>query len=341
MNITQRITDKVLSQGKARSTAEAYSGWVIRYLEWCKQNHVGKETRAEDACERYLSWLANSRHVSSTTQNQAFASLCYFYKHVLGRPLEGVRALRAKKVQTCRDSLHRDEIAALLNELQGVPRLAAELMYGCGLRIGEVGNLRIKDLNFKNKQIHVHASKGKKSRLVPFPECVHERASIQKESMRVLWKHDMADGLNGVDLPNALGRKASSWHTSFEWYYLFCSDHCSKSPDDGRLYRHHVDTGHLGRQITDAAKRAGIERRVTAHWLRHSNATHLLENNTSIHVVKELLGHEHISTTETYIHAQADGITATKSPLADLVPKINLGQPAQPYEPFQVCVLSG
>lgn len=343
MDVTKRITEKVLSQGKARSTAKAYSGWVMRYLAWCQQNRIGKETRAEEACERYLSWLANCQHVSSTTQNQAFSSLCYFYRHVMERPLENVQALRAKRPQTCREALDRSEVLALLNELDGPARLAAELMYGTGMRIGEVAKLRIKDLSFKTQQIHIHGGKGNKSRLIPFPECVHERTQLQVESMRVLWKHDRADGLNGVSLPNALGRKASSWHMDFAWWYLCTSDQYSRSPVDDRMYRHHVDTGHIGRQINQAAKRAGLDKRVTAHWLRHSYTTHILEDNTPIHVAKELLGHDRIETTSTYAHARKDGITSTRSPLADLLanPSEVQQRRVEANEPFKLKVFAG
>jgi integrase len=143
------------------------------------------------------------------------------------------------------------------------------------------------------------------------------------ESMQVLWQSDRREGLNGVSLPNRWGEKSPSSRLDFAWWYLFASDHYSKCPHSGRLYRHHRDMGHIARQIKQAAQQAGIPKRITSHCLRHSYATHSLEGGVPIHVVQRIMGHSDPRTTMGYIHLQKDGVTSAKSPLESLLANSN------------------
>lgn len=143
----------------------------------------------------------------------------------------------------------------------------------------------------------------------------HLAVKEQIESMRVVWQQDLARGLNGVSLPYAWGRKSPSSHLDFVWWYLFAAENYSRCPDSGRLLRHHADMGNVGRNITKAAQRAGIPKRITAHCLRHSWVTHSLEGNVPIHVVQALAGHTSMETTAGYAHLTKDGPTATPSPI--------------------------
>jgi len=147
---------------------------------------------------------------------------------------------------------------------------------------------------------------------------LHDAVARQMESIRVLWRGDVADGLNGVSLPDAWGRKSPSSHLEFAWYYLFAADNYSKCPHSGRLYRHHRDVGGFAKALKAAVRRAGVAKRITAHCLRHSFATHSLEGGVPIHFLKELMGHTHIETTQTYLHVQKDKATASVSPLETL-----------------------
>lgn len=318
MDVKKLIHDRIRSQDKALSTAEQYTHWTTRYLEFCKARKIGKETKAETAVERFLSDLANVQNVAAKTQNQAFSALCYFYKECLKRPLVDVSALRAKNGSTVREVVDQSEIVAIFQELSGIPLLCARMMYGCNFRIGELGNIRVKDISFQRKQITVRGGKGKKDRLVSFPEVLHPAVERQIDSMRVLFNHDAAEGLNGVSLPYAWGRKSPSSHMTFGWWYLFTADDYSKCPQTGKLYRHHRDMGNVARQIKAAVKRAGIDKRITSHCLRHSFATHSLESGVPIHVIQALMGHSSIETTQTYLHASKDGATAAKSPIEAL-----------------------
>lgn len=215
------------------------------------------------------------------------------------------------------------------------------MMYGLGLRIGELAKIRIKDISFERKQIHIYGAKGQKDRMVQFPEPLHEPVQRQIDSMKVLWKFDIADGLNGVSLPDSFGRKSPSSHLEFAWFYLFCSDLYSECPHTKKLYRHHRDVSGFSKALKKAVRTAGVTKRITAHCLRHSNGTHYLEEGGKIHDLKELFGHASIETTERYAHVQKDGVTATKSPLETLLanPGHRQQKPKPDEKPFTLRVV--
>ncbi len=201
-------------------------------------------------------------------------------------------------------------------------------------------------LSFERRQAVIHDAKGHKGRIVPFPEILHDQVKLQIESMRVLWKHDVADGLNGVSLPYAYGRKHPAARKLFAWYYLFSADEYSKCPRSGMLLRHHQDSGHVGRQIKHAADACGFAKHVTSHCLRHSYATHSIENGVPIHVVQAIMGHANIETTQRYLHVAKDGITSAKSPLEQLERKSPpletiLRNPPTPQESPRLRIFAG
>lgn len=323
MTIRDKMLARIRATNKSDETFRTYWHWCERYFRFVRDQsgqwkHPGECGR--DEVESWLSSLANSSEwVSANTQNVALQAVCYLYREVLGKPLEGINALRAKAPQRVREVLDVSEVARLFSELRGVELLAAQLMYGCGLRIGDVVNLRIKDLSFERRQIHIYGGKGDKDRLCQFPEVLHESVKRQIDSMRVLHADDVRLGLNGVSLPDGWARKSPSSSLNFAWWYLFASDNYSKCPRSGRLLRHHRDRSHISRQIQAATNRSGILKRITSHNLRHSFATHSAEHGLPIHVLQKLLGHTDIRTTETYLHASKEGATASKSPLEFLL----------------------
>jgi integron integrase len=254
----------------------------------------------------------------------ALQSICYLYREVLKQPLEDVNALRSKRPENVREVVDQSELVKLFAAMRGVELLATQLMYGCGLRIGDVVKIRIKDISFERCQIHIHSGKGDKSRYVPFPKVLHDAVRQQIESMRIVHADDVRQGLNGVSLPDGFGRKSSTAHTEFAWWYLFASDNYSRCPRSGDLYRHHRDKSHIGRLIKDAVKRAGIDKRITSHCLRHSWATHSNEMGVDIRTLQVLLGHTDIRTTEIYVHANKDKATASKNPLESLLANPNI-----------------
>ncbi len=318
-----QMLNRIRATGRSEETFKTYWYWCERFFRFVKdQSDVWKHPRecGRVEVEAWLSALANGKEwVSKNTQNLALQSVCYLYREIIKQPLEGVNALRSKRPENVREVVDQSELIELFRNLRGVGLLASQLMYGCGLRIGDVVKIRIKDISFERSQIHIHSGKGDKSRYVPFPEALHDPVRQQIESMRVLHADDARQGLNGVSLPDGFGRKCKSAHMTFAWWYLFASDNYSRCPRSGSLLRHHRDKSHIGRLIKDAVSRAGIDKRITSHCLRHSWATHSNEIGVDIRTIQVLLGHSDIRTTEIYVHANKDKATASKNPLQELL----------------------
>lgn len=328
-------------QGKSRETAKTYWIWIEKFCRYLKSQNgewVNPVTVHTKEVTQWLTYLAVECHVSKSTQNTALQALCYLFREVFNNPLDNVAAIRAKRPQHVRDVLDVSEVERLFNELNGVYLLSAKLIYASGFRIGELVNLRIKDISFDRNQIHVRSGKGDKDRYVSFPKCIHEHVASQIDSMRVLHACDLDSNPNGVSLPDCLRKKFRSAPRQFAWYYLFCSDTLSRS-DDGVLCRHHRDPDAISREINHAAQRAGIEKRVTSHVLRHCYATHANEMGVGLRELQVLLGHNDISTTEIYVHANKNNVTASQSPIDAMTPKRAVKEACN--EQFRLRVFAG
>jgi integron integrase len=343
MKLKEQMQRHTKLQGKSPKTFETYWHWCSEFFEFCRDKAgtwVHPKECGRKEIESWLTYLANERHVSKNTQNLALQSVLYLYREILEIKIEGVKAMRSTKTVTVRDVLDVSELRRLFDHMDGVPLLAAQMMYGCGLRIGDLIALRIKDISFERKQIAVKTAKGDKWRYVSFPEVLHDAVKRQIESTRVLHRHDEQDNPNGVSLPGAYRRKSPSSARSIMWYWLFPSDTLSKG-DEGVFCRHHRDTSHIARQIKEASQRAGIEKRVTSHILRHCYATHSHENGVSLRTLMLLLGHNDIRTTEIYTHADKNAATSAKSPLETLLanPGHRQHKPKDDDKPFTLRVV--
>jgi integron integrase len=321
MTLEIEMQRKIKQQGKSTKTFETYWTWCLKYIRYLKDKNKGQWMHPKDCgrqeIESWLSYLANDEHVAKNTQNVAFQSVLYLYKHVLGIEIQNVHALRSKRTRVVHDVLSVQEVASLFTHLDGVALLAAKLMYGGGLRIGDMIALRLKDISFEREQICVKTAKGDKWRYVQFPKCVHHLVKRQIESVKVIHKYDERDNPNGVSLPDSYRKKSPSAARSLAWYWLFPGDNLSKG-HEGILCRHHRHQDHVARKIKEAAERAQIIKRVTSHILRHSYATHLHESGTSIRSLMDLLGHESMETTAIYLHSSKLGATSVQSPLESL-----------------------
>jgi len=190
-------------------------------------------------------------------------------------------------------------------------------MYGSGLRSLEVIRLRIHDIDFDNNLIYIRNSKGGKDRTTIFPNALHQPIHDQIEVAKQLHNKDLDEGFGEVYLPAALSRKYSKANISLGWQYLFPSKTRSTDPRSGKVMRHHLNKSVLQKSVSAARIKANITKRVTPHTLRHSFATHLLENGENIRVLQVLLGHNDVKTTEIYTHVMQKKHDKVKSPLDD------------------------
>ena len=196
--------------------------------------------------------------------------------------------------------------------------MAAQIMYGGGLRVGEVFSLRIKDVDFARQVLTVRQAKGNKDRETILAPSVISSLKQQVAQVGILHARDVKHGQANVELPDAFHRKSPASASEFGWYFVFSARRLSRSPYTGRFGRWHLMPDGVQKAISWAAKLAGIHKRVTCHTLRHSFATHALEAGASIEQIRLLLGHEDIKTTEIYLHVTQSPSQSVTSPLERL-----------------------
>ena len=255
----------------------------------------------------YLDWLVEVRNLSFATPKQALNALAFFFKDVCGREVVDLGVELKKTSERVPVVLSVSELRRLWEGMGEEHRLAAELMYGSGIRLKELISLRVKDLDFERGQLVVRAGKGDKDRVTLLPTGLVVRLKAHLEEVRKVYEGDRAAGQPGVMMPKGLGRKYPSAGTSWEWHWVFPAPKIGKDPETGIRRRHHLHPTIFQRQVKAAAQKAEIAKRVTPHVLRHSFATHLLERGSDIRTVQELLGHEDVRTTQRYTHV-AEGV---------------------------------
>lgn len=253
--------------------------------------------------------------VAASTQNQALSALLFLYRDVLevNLPwLDGV--VRAKRPERLPVVLTRDEVRAVLQRLDGVPHLMACLLYGAGLRVLECCRLRIQDIDFATNQIVVRGGKGDKDRVTMLPGIVKVDLARHLDAVRTQHRDVLAVGAGWVELPTALLRKYPNAGREWAWQWIFPATRVYRDRLTGQRRRHHLHETVLQRAVKAAVGRAGLFKRASPHTLRHSFATHLLEDGQDIRTVQELLGHRDVNTTMIYTHVLNRGPAAVRSP---------------------------
>lgn len=296
-------------------TAETYIDWVRQYILHHNKRHP-KEMGANEI-NQFITHLVVERKIAASTQNQAISAILFLYRHVLHIQLDenltiGFRPQRAKNIPTV---LSKEEVKKIIDQLQGINKLAAQIMYGSGLRIMECLRLRIKDIDFANRQIVVRDGKGGDDRVTPLPDALIEPLKRQIQTAKAIHDQDLAEGYGSVYMPNAIQNKSPNAHKELEWQYLFPAPNRSQDPQTKTTRRHHLDESTIQKSVKQAAKLAKILKRVSPHTFRHSFATHLLQAGYDIRTVQELLGHKDVKTTMIYTHVLQRGGLAVKSPL--------------------------
>jgi integron integrase len=297
----------------AYKTEKSYLHWIERFIAHYPRSEPNEWDR--DLVENFLTDLAVVQQVSASTQNQAFAALIFLFREVLHRELKNINALRARYFRRLPVVLTVKEVQNLLNAMHGACRLLASLLYGCGLRLNEGLSLRVKDLDFGQQLVIVRQGKGSKDRITMLPKSLVEPLQNHLEEVRRLHRADIGDGYGSVYLPNAFVRKDPNAATQWIWQYVFPSSKRSVDPRSGEIRRHHLHESSMQRAIKDAARRIDLTKQISSHVLRHSFATHLLEQGYDIRTIQELLGHKDLSTTMIYTHVLQSSRVPVRSPL--------------------------
>jgi integron integrase len=313
-----RLLDQVRGQIRLRhyssATESAYVQWIRRFILFHGKRHPltmgGREVAA------FLTHLATEKRVSASTQNQALNALVFLYEQVLHRDAEAFEHfVRAHKPRHLPVVLSPAEVRAMLAQLDGTPRLVASLLYGSGLRLLECLELRVKDVDFAQREIRLRQGKGRKDRVTPLPEACAAPLREHLGQVREVFELDLREGFVGVVLPDALARKYPNAGREWGWQWVFPASRRYADRAAGGERRHHLHETAVQRAVKRAVRAAGLAKPAGCHTLRHSFATHLLAGGYDIRTVQELLGHRDVKTTMVYTHVLNRGGRGVRSPL--------------------------
>lgn len=309
----QEMRRELRVRRKALETERAYAGWVSRFIRHCGSEDLRQFGDRE--IKSFLTQLAVEGNVAPNTQNQAKSALLFLYQQVFQRELAFLDAVPADKAERLPVVLSREEIARLWPLFTGLRRLMFQLMYGAGLRHRECRRLRVKDIGIDEGHIVVRTGKGEKDRITVLPDRSRQALVEQIEAVRRMHQEDLAVGFGAVYLPYALERKYPNEKREFGWQWLFPARQMSRDPRSGERRRHHVSEDYFAAFFKRAVDRVGIAKNAVPHSLRHSFATHLLEDGADIRTVQELLGHKDVRTTMIYLHVMNKPGLAVRSPV--------------------------
>lgn len=312
----ERLRSKLRNLNYSFSTERAYCRWAVRYDRFCRKQ--GCKRSDEVTIERFLSDLAVKQKPAAKTLNQAMAALLFLHNHVLKRPLGRVEALRARRPVRERIAPSPEQIAALRKAIRDVGatpvRLIFDLLYGCGLRVSEPLELRIRDLLWDRKLLVIRGAKGGRDRLVPLPRACEEPLRAQVDRARRQWEADRSRAGPGiaVTLPYQLHKKYPSAPYAWQWFWVFPGPGCRRDPFSGSHVRRSLLPDSLQRAVRSAATTIGLDGSVTPHVLRHAYAAHSRE---PIEVLQRLMGD---CSSETTAANQLTDIDRASNPLDDL-----------------------
>lgn len=308
----KRMQEILKAKNYSEKTCEAYKKWVGVFLsKYNYRNDLGQKEINE-----FLTELAVKKHVSPSTQNQALAALLFYFRFVKNEnPIELASVIHAKKKERIPVVFSRQEVTSVINNMSGSKQLAAELMYGTGMRLNEVLALRILDVDFDMNEIIIRHGKGDKDRHVMLPQKIVHKIKEQIAAVKKIHQKDLEAGWGKVAMPNQLEKKYPAAGKELKWQWLFPQANRWKNKETGEEGRWHLDESLLQKAVKKAILEAGINKNASCHTFRHSFATHLLENGYDIRTVQELLGHSDIRTTMIYTHVLNKGAGGVISPL--------------------------
>ncbi len=306
-----RLRQVIRRQHKALATEENYVFWLRRYMAAIDQ--MPGTLASNEKLEQFLTDLACRHHVSASTQNQALNAILFFYNHVLKQQIQNVDALRAKRPVHMRRAPSVEETLALLQTVGNVGQyptsLIARMLYGCGLRVSEPLNLRIKDVDLHRCRLCIRGAKGGNDRMVLLPLALVGELTGQMKFAHSVWQRDKRDR-TPVMLPHGLRRKYPEYQFSWPWAWLFPAHGPCRDPRTGLVVRYRMHEANVQRAVKQARRQLGIS--VLPHELRHGYATHCLERGANPRAIQQAMGHQSLETTMGYLHADSLSI---RSPL--------------------------
>jgi integrase/recombinase XerD len=276
--LRQRFIEDMLLRGLAPTTQRSYIHYVA---EFAKYYNTSPDKLDLEAVRQYQLYLLNEKRLSPQSVNTFVTAVQFLYLVTLEMPWGKESFSRVRLASTLPVVLSPEEVAQFFEHVPGVKyRAALMLCYGAGLRIGEAIAVKVGDIDSRRMVIRVAEGKGRKDRYV----------MLSPRLRQVLRSYYRAARPGGPE----------AW--------LFPSWRADR----------HLSATAVSQACRDASKQCGLSKRITAHTLRHSFATHLLENGTDTRVIQVLLGHARIDTTARYTMVSTHVIAATPSPIDTL-----------------------
>ncbi len=305
----------------AFKTEKVYLLWVKRFIkyhyrlsgEWRHPKDMGAHE-----VEAYLNNMVIRYNVAQSTQKLALCAIILFYNKVLNKDLGNqLQLTRSKKPILLPTVMTRKEINEIVALMPlGQYHLIVRLLYGTGMRLNEALSLRIQDIDFAKNQITIRQGKGFKDRMTVLPNSLKEELKQRVLQSKMYHDNDIKEGFYSIYMPYALERKYPNAGKQLGWKFVFSAKNRSLDPRSGVCRRHHIHSSGLSKCFRKAVRASSIVKHVKIHTLRHSFATHLLEDGYDIRTVQELLGHKNLETTMIYTHVLLEkGKNAVISPL--------------------------
>lgn len=314
--LVDRLREAIRQRHYARTTEQIYIMWYKQFVRFHGLRHP--DDMGDDEITAFLRHLSVNRNVAVATHRQALNALVFLFKHVLNKEIGMLKLWKPNRPKRMPVVLTVEEVRTLLARMTGTEALMARLLYGCGLRVSECIRLRVKDVDVEGGMLTVRGGKGDKDRLLELPERLRQALREQIAYAKSIWEEDRKRDAPAVETPKAFSIKSPNAGKQWPWFWVFPGDHESTDPMTRIVRRHHLHEDRLGRELADAARQLQMAKRVTAHTLRHSYATHLLQRGVNIRSIQERLGHSNVATTEVYTHVLKAMQGSVRSPLDDL-----------------------
>ncbi len=312
--LEEKMREILRLKHRSYSTEKTYITW-LRSFKGFVQSRDPSSIEGRDL-QDFLSYLAVEKKISPSTQNQALNAIVFLFRYILEKDIQNeLSAVRAKQRRRLPVVLTVKEVKIIFDHMTGLQRLMAMLIYGCGLRLQECITLRIKDVDLDQNIIIIRSGKGDKDRRTVLPESLKDDLIRHIEEVKDIYDKDRKEKINGVQLPGALEKKYPNAGKEWGWFWLFPSKSISVDPRTLIVRRHHCHPTSLQKAFKKALGKTGIAKHASVHTLRHSFATHLLENGYDVRTIQELLGHTNLQTTMIYTHVASRNILGVRSPL--------------------------
>lgn len=292
LHLLDSAKDAMRMQQLSMRTEIAYLDWIYRFFLFYGKRSPQELGEAEVG--KFLNYITKDCKKSASTQNQAHCALLFLYNVVLKKPLNKINFSRLKNFRSLPEILTKPEIDNLLQNMEGVPKIVASLLYGCGLKIMEGISLRVQDVDFQNNKIRL------KGRSIDLPQYLIPTLQQQITEVSQQFNNDVKLGFGEVDIPKELQKVNPEAGRSLAWQYVFPAVRRSVQLSSKKEIRYHLHESILQKALKHALELSNIGKKACCQSLRHSFAIHLLEKGEKLSTVQEILGHRNKRSTMIY-----------------------------------------